>query len=64
VKLWVAAADDPDLFARLVPVERMLAQALARLIAELAGDELLNGRPRAAWQLARSTVPNTAPRQP
>lgn len=33
VKLWVAAADDPELYARLVPVERQIARA----IGELAG---------------------------
>ena len=27
VKLWVAAADDPDLYARLVPLEREVSRA-------------------------------------
>ncbi|HTX01537.1 MAG TPA: TetR/AcrR family transcriptional regulator [Acidimicrobiales bacterium] len=38
VKLWVAAADDPELYARLVPVERQLARAIAALAAQLGGE--------------------------
>jgi AcrR family transcriptional regulator len=38
VKLWVAAADDNELYARLVPVERQLARAIAELAADFAGD--------------------------
>jgi AcrR family transcriptional regulator len=38
VKLWVAAADDPELYARLVPVERQIARAIAELSARLSGD--------------------------
>ena len=34
VKLWVAAADDEELYARLVPVERQIARAIAELAAE------------------------------
>ncbi len=37
VKLWVAAADDPDLYERLVSVERQIARAIARLTRELGG---------------------------
>jgi AcrR family transcriptional regulator len=38
VKLWVAAADDPELHARLIPVERMLARSIAKLAAEVGGE--------------------------
>ncbi len=38
VKLWVAAADDAELYERLVPVERQLARATAELAHSLAGD--------------------------
>jgi AcrR family transcriptional regulator len=38
VKLWVAAADDGDLYARLVPVERQIARAIAELTTRLAGE--------------------------
>jgi AcrR family transcriptional regulator len=33
VKLWVAAADDQELYSRLVPVERQIARAIAGLAA-------------------------------
>jgi AcrR family transcriptional regulator len=33
VKLWVAAADDQELYAHLVPVERQIARAIAQLAA-------------------------------
>jgi len=35
IKLWVAAADDPDLYARLVPVERRLAGEISSLCDEI-----------------------------
>lgn len=35
IKLWVAAADDPDLYARLVPVEQRLAAEIASLCDEI-----------------------------
>ena len=38
VKLWVAAADDRELYERLVPVERRIADAVAELVRTLAGD--------------------------
>lgn len=38
VKLWVAAADDDELYARLVPVERRIARATAELAQELGGE--------------------------
>jgi AcrR family transcriptional regulator len=38
VKLWVAADDDPELYQRLVPLERMLARTIAAATAELLAD--------------------------
>ncbi|MCU1678649.1 MAG: betI 15 [Frankiales bacterium] len=38
VKLWIAAADDPDLHARLVPVEREVRGRILELAAEFGGD--------------------------
>jgi len=39
VKLWVAAADDPELHARLVPVERRIAEQIASLASGILGRE-------------------------
>jgi AcrR family transcriptional regulator len=38
VKLWIAAADDPELYARLATVEREIARAISRLAIETIGD--------------------------
>jgi AcrR family transcriptional regulator len=38
VKLWVAAQDDPELRARLIPVEEQLDDALASLSEDVMGD--------------------------
>ena len=38
VKVWVAAADDPELYERLVPIERLLARAIAEHAVALGGD--------------------------
>ena len=38
VKLWVAAAEDAELRARLVPVEKRIHTNMARLSAEVAGE--------------------------
>ena len=38
VKLWVAAADDRELYDRLVPVERHLARTIAVALSKLAGE--------------------------
>lgn len=40
VKLWVAAADDPELYARLVPLERRIARAISELARDF-GSELI-----------------------
>lgn len=38
VKLWVAADDDPELYERLVPMERLLAVEISRSVAALGED--------------------------
>jgi AcrR family transcriptional regulator len=38
VKVWVAAADDPELHARLVPIEHDLARSIGEIIRTTAGD--------------------------
>jgi AcrR family transcriptional regulator len=38
VKVWVAAADDPELHDRLVPIERELSRTIARLADRLLED--------------------------
>jgi AcrR family transcriptional regulator len=48
VKLWIAAADDPELYERLASAERRIARAVGRLAAdsvgELRGQEGWEGR--------------------
>jgi|CZKG01.1.fsa_nt_gi AcrR family transcriptional regulator len=46
VKVWVAAADDPQLHDGLVPVERELARSIGEVVHEAAGD--LVGAP--SWE--------------
>jgi AcrR family transcriptional regulator len=46
VKIWVAAADEPELYARLIPIERRIARATVELAVSLAGD--LTDRP--GWE--------------
>jgi len=38
VKVWIAADDEPELYERLVPLERVLARAITEAVAELAVD--------------------------
>lgn len=38
VKLWIAAADDAELYERLVPVERQVVRAIGELARQLGGD--------------------------
>lgn len=40
VKLWVAAADDEELYAHLVPLERQITRAIAELAAVWRRDEI------------------------
>jgi AcrR family transcriptional regulator len=44
VKLWVAAADEPELYARLVTAERQIVREITKLAYEILGD--LAARPR------------------
>jgi AcrR family transcriptional regulator len=37
VKLWIAAADDPELYERLVPVERRLGRAFSEVAVTFGG---------------------------
>jgi AcrR family transcriptional regulator len=46
VKLWIAAADDPELYERLAVAERRIARAIGRLAAESVGDI----RGQAGWE--------------
>lgn len=39
VKLWVAAADDPELHARLVPMERKMTRQIASALPTFMGDD-------------------------
>ncbi|MBJ7331153.1 MAG: TetR/AcrR family transcriptional regulator [Solirubrobacteraceae bacterium] len=39
VKLWVAAAEDPELYERLVPLERRLARQVAGTIPDLVRED-------------------------
>jgi hypothetical protein len=38
VKVWIAADDDAELYARLVPLERSIARSVAAALADLADD--------------------------
>lgn len=38
VKLWIAAADDEELYQRLVPLERAMRRQIMAFITELGGD--------------------------
>ena len=44
IQLWVAAADDPELYARLVPVEVRIADEMATLSGEIAPQRGISGR--------------------
>jgi AcrR family transcriptional regulator len=55
VKLWVAAADDAELYDRLVPVERQIARAVTELSTQMAAGLPL-GDLEARLNLALATV--------
>lgn len=44
IKLWVAAADDPDLYSQLVPVESRIAEEIASLSGEIVPQGVISGR--------------------
>ena len=46
VKLWIAAADDPELYERLAVAERGIARAIRKLASESIGDM----RGQAGWE--------------
>jgi AcrR family transcriptional regulator len=46
VKLWIAAADDAELYERLAVAERQMARAISKLAAEALGDL----RAQAGWE--------------
>jgi AcrR family transcriptional regulator len=54
VKLWVVAADDPELYARLVPVERRIARSITAAMQEFAGEQH-----RVEWEPYMLTVLST-----
>ena len=56
VKLWVAAAEDPDLYARLVPAEARLSEEIAALADEIVPADANADR---HWSRRISIVLNT-----
>ena len=56
IQLWVAAADDPELYARLVPVEVRIADEMTTLSAEVAPQGVVSGR---NWNRRLSIVLST-----
>jgi AcrR family transcriptional regulator len=56
VKLWVAAADDEELYASLVPVERRISRAVGDLMGAFAGDELQRADLVPQMQMAMAAV--------
>lgn len=55
LKVWLAAAEDPALYARLAPIERELNTAIASTISQLAPDTL----PTKTWTRRVSVALNT-----
>jgi hypothetical protein len=45
VKVWIAAADDPELYAALVPLERPQSAVFAAIAADIAPQDI----PRTEW---------------
>jgi AcrR family transcriptional regulator len=56
IKIWVAAADDPELHERLVPLERRLRRMIRETIAELGGERARDAALMAKLDLCISTV--------
>lgn len=60
VKLWVAAADEPELYVRLVDAEYTISRAISDLAVELAGDMTSQPGWRGRLQLMFAAVRGTA----
>lgn len=56
VKLWVAAADDRELYDRLIPLERRLAREIAAAVPELTGTDATPDDINARVSLALSAL--------
>jgi hypothetical protein len=56
VKLWVAAQEDPELYKRLVPIEREMARFVMARMASLMGDGTDRGEYAKRYAFAVSTV--------
>jgi AcrR family transcriptional regulator len=55
IKLWIAAAEDAELYRRLIPTEQLLSDALARFVEDVTGE-----RARDRWLLALNLMRGTA----
>jgi AcrR family transcriptional regulator len=60
VKLWVAAAHDGELYARMVPVERRIAKAIVELAREFGGSLIEHPDWESRLSLALSAVRGVA----
>lgn len=56
IKIWVAAADDPELHRRLVPLERRLRRMIRETIAELGGERAQDAQLMAKLDVCISTL--------
>lgn len=56
VKLWVAAADDPELYSRLIAAERRIARAIGELAVELCGELVRRPDWESGMQMTLATV--------
>ncbi|MBA2348657.1 MAG: TetR family transcriptional regulator [Solirubrobacterales bacterium] len=56
VKLWVAAADDPELFARLAPIEVMMVRSIRELSVEIVGAPARSSDFQARLSVVLSTI--------
>ena len=56
MKLWIAAAEDRELYERLIPVERLLSRALAAFVAQVTGRPQVEARWTDALNLMRGTA--------
>lgn len=56
VKLWVAAADDHELYARLAPIEVAMVQAIRKLSVEIVGETARSAGFEARLTVVLSTI--------